>query len=366
MSMAASALSKNHWVISLEAKPKQEFEVIAGRMKFVEFYTTSAGNNQNTNEEPKKTNNGKTDISSASNSDSVQGENRETINTSNVNSIQWNSKIVTIDAHQVFCFYTYAPIVHIANITNMMPRQFFEQFMPIEFIILVVIPLTNKHACECEVRWNDLTWMEFMRFIGILMIMIYVKCTDICDYWSVRQETNGSLFYLANKKCHYWPKNISHNIMDALKNIYESFVSRTCNMNNVGLIVCSIQDHKDIVLLTSCSTTIHGTEVKSAIDILNNLYNNTLSYHDIIESKRSTDCVFAFYLAVAETDRFSAYCQFVPGKQNTKKKQDSDHEHYPTNLTSDPATLQLKSKYVQHQCTSCSNHTTTCCSCSII
>lgn len=126
-----AAPGKNHWVISLEAKPEQEFEVAAGHMKFVGFSTTSAGNNQNTNEEPEETNDGETDISSASDSDSVQGENREAINTSNVNSIQWNSEIVTIDARQVFHSYTHAPVVHIADITNAMPRQFFERFMPI-------------------------------------------------------------------------------------------------------------------------------------------------------------------------------------------------------------------------------------------
>ncbi|CAG8693124.1 29176_t:CDS:2, partial [Gigaspora margarita] len=111
-------------------------------------------------------------------------------------------------------------------------------------------------------------------------------------------------------------------------------------------------------------------ESRSAVDILNNLCDNMLFYHDIIESKRSTDHIFAFYLAVAEANSFSAYCKFVPRKQNTKhvnfhkqlvrsifeyysyitiadrtrkrKKQDSDHEHRLTNLTSDSATSRLK------------------------
>ncbi|CAG8845303.1 38455_t:CDS:2, partial [Gigaspora margarita] len=144
------APGKNRWVISPEAKPEQEFEVVASHIKFVGFSTTSAG------------------------------ENREAINTSNVNSIQWNNEIVTIDARQVFRSYTHAPVVHIADITN---------------VIL-------------DIKWNDLTWMEFIRFIGILTIITYVKCADICDYWSIRQETNGVLFDFSQYMSHQRFQNI--------------------------------------------------------------------------------------------------------------------------------------------------------------
>ena len=113
-------------------------------------------------------------------------------------------------------------------------------------------------------------------------------------------------------------------------------------MNDVDLTVCSIRDRKDIVLLASCSTTILGTEVnryikgygsttfcrpvvfdeynefRSAVDILNNLRDNSLSYHDILGSKRFADRIFAFYLTVAEANSFSAYCRFVPGKRNMR------------------------------------------------
>ncbi|CAG8847320.1 36462_t:CDS:2, partial [Gigaspora margarita] len=53
-----AALGKNHWVIFIEVKPEQEFEVAVGHIKFVGFSTTST-NNQNTNKEPEETNNGK-------------------------------------------------------------------------------------------------------------------------------------------------------------------------------------------------------------------------------------------------------------------------------------------------------------------
>ena len=59
-------------------------------------------------------------------------------------------------------------------------------------------------------------------------------------------------------------------------------------------------------------------EFRSAINILNNLHDNSLSYHDILGSKRSADRIFAFYLTVAEANSFSAYCRFVLGKKNMK------------------------------------------------
>ncbi|CAG8770943.1 11493_t:CDS:1, partial [Funneliformis caledonium] len=113
-------------------------------------------------------------------------------------------------------------------------------------------------------------------------------------------------------------------------------------MNDVDLTVCSICDHKDIVFLASCSTTILRTEVnqyikgydsttfcqlvvfdkynefRSAVNILNNLHDNSLSYHDILRSKCSADRIFAFYFIVAEANSFSAYYRFVPEKRNMK------------------------------------------------
>ncbi|CAG8824560.1 6760_t:CDS:1, partial [Gigaspora rosea] len=78
-----------------------------------------------------------------------------------------------------------------------------------------------------------------------------------------------------------------------------------------------IKDHGNITFRGSVVFDEYS-EFKSAIDILNNLRDNSILYHDILASKRSVDRIFAFYLTVAEANSFSAYCQFVPGKQNTR------------------------------------------------
>ncbi|CAG8843225.1 35872_t:CDS:2, partial [Gigaspora margarita] len=136
------ALGNNHWVISLDLQPETQIDISAGHMNGSEG---SEGSEM--------------DISSNSDSDSGQNEGREAIDISNVNRELWNDEIVTIDPCQV---------------------QFFERFLPVDFIISVVILATNKYVKE-----------EFIRFIGILTIITYVKCADINDYWLNKQETAG-------------------------------------------------------------------------------------------------------------------------------------------------------------------------------
>jgi hypothetical protein len=116
------------------------------------FPKTSSDTNQDTSDE-ERTSGSETDISS--NTD--DSEDGEAINVHNVNNVRWINKIVTIDPRQVSRFYSNAPVVHIADISKATPRQFFERFIPVDFIMSVVIPSTNKCARECEHGWSDLT-----------------------------------------------------------------------------------------------------------------------------------------------------------------------------------------------------------------
>ncbi|RHZ83449.1 hypothetical protein Glove_92g59 [Diversispora epigaea] len=148
----------NRWVISLDANLEIEFEVLAGRMKYVSVTNNNLNNeNNNVSEEP-IISEPETSISS----DSEQDEEE-----------------------------TRVPIVHISDIKHASPRQFFERFLPVEYIMSTVISSTNEHARASERLWKDLTWMEFMRFIEILTIMTYVQCLNICDYWSTVPDTGG-------------------------------------------------------------------------------------------------------------------------------------------------------------------------------
>ncbi|CAG8764939.1 9436_t:CDS:2, partial [Ambispora leptoticha] len=78
--------------------------------------------------------------------------------------------------------------------------------------------------------------------------------TIIADSWfgtvaaCVTLYKHGFYSILQLKKRQYWPKNIPRDITDTLG-------------NGVELAVCSIRDRKNIVLLSSCSTTILKSEV---------------------------------------------------------------------------------------------------------
>lgn len=185
------ASGTNCWIISLDANLGIELEVSACRMKFVAVTAANNDlNNQNTNvTEEFVSNKAETDLSSDSEqSDNEINQSENERNISGNGKILWTDSSVTIDSRRVHRSYTNLPIVNLSDIANASPRQFFEHFLLVEYFMSTVIPATNKRARESERLWQDLTWMELMRFIGVLTVMIYVKCADINNYWAVTQE----------------------------------------------------------------------------------------------------------------------------------------------------------------------------------
>ncbi|RHZ53471.1 hypothetical protein Glove_441g18 [Diversispora epigaea] len=181
-----AATGVNRWIISLDANPEVEIEVSAGRMKFVAVTTPNNdlnNNNDNIHEEPVS----EPEINISSESEKEEEE----VNINNNNKLLWTDAAIIIDSCKVFRSYSNVTVVHISDIEHATPRQFFERFLPIEYIMSTVLPSTNTRARASERYWKDLTWMEFMKFIGILTIMTYVRCADICDYWSIEQKTGG-------------------------------------------------------------------------------------------------------------------------------------------------------------------------------
>ncbi|CAG8688987.1 4091_t:CDS:2, partial [Gigaspora margarita] len=170
-----AASGTNRWVIKLDANPEIEIEVSAGRMKFVASATPVNNNlNDENSDIPEELVLSEAETNFSSDSEQSDGE---------------QDSAVGIDSRRVHQSYTNSLVVNISDIANASPRQFFEHFLPVEYLMSTVIPSTNKRARECERRWQNLTWMELMRFFGVLTVMTYVQCADIRDYWSVTQET---------------------------------------------------------------------------------------------------------------------------------------------------------------------------------
>ena len=151
------APGKNRWIISLDLQPEKELEASAGRMKFVNSSPRSVGTSQCINNKLEEASGSETDIFSTSDSEGSQSEGEKAISINNRNNTQWIDEIATIDPRQVSRSYSGTPVVHISNIPNATPRQFFERFMPVDFIMSIVITSTNKLVHECESGWIDLT-----------------------------------------------------------------------------------------------------------------------------------------------------------------------------------------------------------------
>ncbi|CAG8733472.1 27271_t:CDS:2, partial [Gigaspora margarita] len=374
------------------------------------------------------------DISNKSNSSSQSDDNEEVAAISNRNNIGWDDAVVTIDSHRIYHSYSGNLVVNITDIRYTLPRQFFEQFLPVEYFMTVVIPSTNKcaHASEREIiKYLTLTdkpkdsdpfyniqqfhatfnenlrpgtylcinesmcqWMgqkdkgSFQRKIlrkphpigckfkaltdaqaNLLLQLDPVETTDgktiIADSWfgstnlCITLFEHGLYSILQIKKCCYWPKNIPSNITSALESAYESSVSRVRKLNRVDLTVCSVRDHKNIVVLSSCSTICSGQEIKwyiknhsevkfkrlvifdefneyqSAVDILNNIHDNALSYHDHVSFRKGL-----------VKSIFDCYTKTTTGVQSKKRcKDDSNRtEHSLISLKRDPTTRRLKEK----------------------
>ncbi|CAG8719076.1 255_t:CDS:2, partial [Funneliformis caledonium] len=303
------APGNNRWIICLNSQPENEIEVSSGRMKFVAFSTTSSDTDQNTDDEERTSDsemNSEMDISSNTDDSSEDGE---VINVSNVNNVRWTNKVVIIDPCQVSRSYSSTPVVHITDIFKATLRQFFERFIPVDFIISVIIPSTNKSARECEhILANDdsfhFAWQfhnEFNENLTKAILPGPYLCMDksMCQWMGkvdkALADAQINLFLrldlaepsecaIKKKFSDQYPATVASmlrlvelwfcsgrtiiadsDITDVLEDTYGSFVSRISKINNVDLTVCSIRNRKNIVLLASYSTTMLGTEVNRYI-----------------------------------------------------------------------------------------------------
>ncbi|CAI2167609.1 4658_t:CDS:2 [Funneliformis geosporum] len=87
------------------------------------------------------------------------------------------------------------------------------------------------------------------------------------------------------KKRRYWPKNIPNDITDILENTYGLSIRVVCKISDVDLTGYGNATFRRPIVFDEYN------EFRSAVDILNNLRDNSLFYHDILGSKRFADRV---------------------------------------------------------------------------
>lgn len=63
------------------------------------------------------------------------------------------------------------------------PLDFFLRFLPVDHIRNLVIPSINDHAHSMVSNWKDLTWLEYMTWMGLMLHMMIWKNDDCMAYW---------------------------------------------------------------------------------------------------------------------------------------------------------------------------------------
>ncbi|KAG1462937.1 hypothetical protein G6F56_005406 [Rhizopus delemar] len=61
--------------------------------------------------------------------------------------------------------------------------EYFLHFLPIEFIKNVIIPNTNEHARIVMNNWVDITFLEYLTWITLLMVMTVCHRVNKKAYW---------------------------------------------------------------------------------------------------------------------------------------------------------------------------------------
>jgi hypothetical protein len=63
------------------------------------------------------------------------------------------------------------------------PLDFFLRFLPVDHIRNFIIPCTNDHARSVNSNWKDLTWLEYLTWMALMIHMMIWKNSDVKAYW---------------------------------------------------------------------------------------------------------------------------------------------------------------------------------------
>ncbi|RHZ74844.1 hypothetical protein Glove_219g45 [Diversispora epigaea] len=336
----------------------------------------------------------------------------EEVGVNNQNEILWTDSVVTIDPRRVYRSYSNVP-VHISDIEYATSRQFFERFLPVEYIMSTVLSSTNEHARASERHWKNITWMDMshQRFRDIVKFMTLTDAPmdDNDTFYFARKfhnKFNDNLsevvtprgFLRIDESVSQWmgkiekdpieppehasKKKLNHGLIVAgqLLQIH-GLVVRVRKLDDVDLTLCSIHDRKNIVLIASCSMTNLGTEVTRYIKGHGSVKFHRPAVFDEYNEYWSTEIYSTIYVTMHfHTMMFSQQNHFVisifnyysnekmeetvAGRIKKRREEGSNNiEHNLISIKNDPSTLLLKGKRIQRHCISCHKCTTTSCSC---
>lgn len=126
--------------------------------------------------------------STASESDEEVGE---APNSTNNNG--WTMGPITVDTRNISPSYTSATSrFNLPNRSTASPADYFFFFLPMDYIRDTVIPNINAHAAFVVTNWTNVTFLEYMTWMALLMTMTVMVYADKKAYW---HKGSSPLFY---------------------------------------------------------------------------------------------------------------------------------------------------------------------------
>lgn len=104
---------------------------------------------------------------------------------STINNENWRRREVYVDnrVNSATGFVHIKARIFIDDPLNASPMKFFFRFLPLNHIQFYVIPCINSHAHEVTATWNDLTYFEYLTWIGLMLYMMVWRNNDTKAYW---------------------------------------------------------------------------------------------------------------------------------------------------------------------------------------
>ncbi|CAG8703261.1 11080_t:CDS:1, partial [Racocetra persica] len=101
--------------------------------------------------------------------------------------INWQEQPVTIDQRAVNLAYNYECKINISSISLASPYELFRQYLPLDYIEQSVINSINIRGRDTS-NWVYLNINEYMRWLGLWVLMFVFPVADRYFYWRADQE----------------------------------------------------------------------------------------------------------------------------------------------------------------------------------
>jgi hypothetical protein len=94
----------------------------------------------------------------------------------------WRQRQVFIDSRSAHG-YDRAARIDLVHPEYAAPLDYFLRFLPVRHIQDTVIPCINDHARAVTANWQELTWLEYLTWMGLMLHMMIWQNDDVKAYW---------------------------------------------------------------------------------------------------------------------------------------------------------------------------------------